>query len=124
MTEDRCRHCGVRVSPIWTSEMSNVLQIPTREQKDDFLSSFTLDTLTEILGFANGALPLRQAGYVRLRDIYRADPGEIRRVRFIGKLKYLALVEFFQRHGYQYPPSSDTKLIPFKPLTLPHRELN
>ena len=84
---------------------------------DDLLLCLLCDTLTVVLGFKNGVLPLRRDfGIDRIGDLIACTPQQILQVPGIGKRKLEKLQESLSLLGL----ALDAPCPTWKPLPVPH----
>jgi hypothetical protein len=85
--------------------MGEVITLRPPHEEQMLLRGYTLDELTEVLGFKLGSLTLHRAGYTTLAAVIRAPEAELLRVHGIGPRKIALIRNFFRARGYTYPNS-------------------
>ena len=69
----------------------------------DLLLRYTLDELTDVVGFKDGSLALHRAGLKLVGAVYRAGPDDLLAITRFGPRKLEALCAYFIRNGLEYP---------------------
>jgi len=83
--------------------LNNVIYLKKQWGPNSLAFKYTLDELTESIGFSRGSLALHMAGFRTLAMLIRASEEELLAVPGIGRRKIQLIAEFFTTRGHSYP---------------------
>jgi len=83
--------------------LNNVFYLKKKWGPNSLAFKYTLDELTESIGFSRGSLALHIAGYKTLSMLIRASEEELLAIPGIGRRKVQLIAAFFATRGHSYP---------------------